>query len=150
MEADSWLERGGVGGPRSCQGALPGVEGRGLRWCRAHKEELQAEVLAAQLAGSDAAGFWSGLRALSPDSHTLPLRVDQAAGEEDIAYMWVDHFEGTLNCVADVESERALRSGLCGVTLEGFRSVNYSELREYCGPSLTARHWALMGFPLVP
>ena len=101
-----------------------------LRWCRAHEEELRARSLAASLAQGDARGLWRGLRAMRPQTPSLPLRVDRAVGEEDIAAMWGEHYKGILNCVQDEESERALRDKLSDVPLEGFRSVDFSEMSE--------------------
>ena len=99
-----------------------------LRWCKVHEEELRAQSLGAQLAGGDTIGFWRSLRAMSPSSHTLPLRVDQAVGERDVATMWGEHFKGVLNCVADKVSKANISSELRATTLEGFRSVDHSEM----------------------
>lgn len=58
----------------------------------------------------------------------LPLQVDQVMAGVDIATMWGDHFEGTMNCVVDAKSEWTLLSDLCSMVLEGFHSVDQSEL----------------------
>ncbi|KAG0728136.1 hypothetical protein GWK47_033112 [Chionoecetes opilio] len=65
---------------------------------------------------------------MNPGSHTLPLRVDHAVGEEGIASMWGDHFKGIFNCVRDQESENAMRGGMRGVSLQGFRSMDHKEM----------------------
>ena len=101
-----------------------------LRWCRAHEEELKAQALGAKLARGSTTDFWRSLRAINPDSRKLPLRVDQAVGEEGIAAMWGEHFRGILNCVKDEGNESALRSEMNEVPLEGFRSVTHSEMRD--------------------
>ncbi|KAG0716019.1 hypothetical protein GWK47_010600 [Chionoecetes opilio] len=96
-----------------------------LRWCKSHEHQLRAQSLADKLASGDSFNFWRGVRSMNPGSHTLPLRVGHAVGEEGIASMWGDHFKGILNCVRDEESENALR----GVSLQGFRSVDHEEMR---------------------
>ncbi|KAG0728055.1 hypothetical protein GWK47_003866 [Chionoecetes opilio] len=75
-----------------------------LRWCKSHEHQLRAQSLADKLAAGDSFDFWSGVRSINPGSHTLPLRVDHAVGDEGIASMWGDHFKGILNCVRDEES----------------------------------------------
>ncbi|KAG0716442.1 hypothetical protein GWK47_009723 [Chionoecetes opilio] len=100
-----------------------------LRWCKSHEHQLRAQSLADKLAAGDSFNFWRGVRSMNPGSHTLPLRVDHAVGEEGIASMWGDHFKGILNCVRDEESENALRGGMRGVTLQGFCNVDHEEMR---------------------
>jgi len=101
-----------------------------LKWCKSHEQQLRTQSLAAKLAAGDSFDFWRGLRAMSPGSHTLPLRVDQAVVEENIATMWGAHYKGTLNSVRDEGSEYALRGRMRDVTLQDFRSVDHSEMRE--------------------
>ncbi|KAG0728202.1 hypothetical protein GWK47_032976 [Chionoecetes opilio] len=100
-----------------------------LRWCKSHERQLRAQSLADKLASGDSFNFWRGVRSMNPGSHTLPLRVDRAVGEEGIASMWGEHFKGILNCVRDEESENTLRGGMRGVSLQGFRSVDHEEMR---------------------
>ncbi len=101
-----------------------------LRWCKAHEQQLRAQALAAKLASGNSSDFWRSLRTMNPNSHALPLRVDQAVGERDIAAMWGDHYSTILNCVRDAESETSLRGSLCDMTLQGYHSVDYREMRD--------------------
>ena len=100
-----------------------------LRWCKLHEQQLRAQSLAAKLASGDSFDFWCEVRAMSPGSHTLHLRVDQVVGEVDVATTWGDHYKGILNCVSDHVNENALRGEMSNVTLQGSRSVDHGELR---------------------
>ncbi|KAG0727095.1 hypothetical protein GWK47_035364 [Chionoecetes opilio] len=97
--------------------------------CKSHEHRLRAQSLADKLGAADSFNFWRGVRNINPGSHTIPLRVDHAVGEDGIASMGGDHFKGILNCVRDEESENALRGGMRGVSLQGFRSVDHEEMR---------------------
>ena len=52
-----------------------------------------------------------------------------------------DQCRGILNCV----SEDVLCGEMSDVMLRGFHSVDHSELKEYCGASLTLLFWVWMG-----
>ena len=58
-----------------------------LRWCRAHEQQLRWQSLVAKLAAGDSREFWRAVKSTNPRTNTLPLRVDQAVGENDIATM---------------------------------------------------------------
>lgn len=47
-----------------------------LSWYNAHEETLSAQALAAHLGGGNTAGFGRSLSAVTPNSHSLPVRVD--------------------------------------------------------------------------
>lgn len=92
-----------------------------LWWCRANEDKQRAQVLAAQLAGRDTTGLWYDPRTLFPNSHTLPMCG--SGRREDTATIWGDHFEGTLNCVADMDKERILWSELSEMMLEAIKAL---------------------------
>ena len=100
-----------------------------LRWCRAHEQSLRAQSLADKLAAGDSTNFWRELKALDKYGDSLPVRVEQAEGEVEIASMWGRHFEATLNCLHDEMTQTTVRGMLHDVTLQGYAPVTYGEMK---------------------
>lgn len=84
-----------------------------------------------------------------PVTHSLPLHVDQAMGEVDVASMWNDLFKSTLNFVADKNSEQMVRSQLRYATLEIFFLCRPQWNKGNIAGSLPVRCWGSMVSPLV-
>lgn len=101
-----------------------------LRWCRAHESQLRAQSLATKLAGGDSYDFWKALKSTSPTSDSLPLRVDQAVGEEEIVTRWEQHYSDILNCVVDDVNKNDILNKLHDVSLRDFKCITYAEMRD--------------------
>ena len=101
-----------------------------LRWCKAHEQHLRAQSLATKLANGNSYEFWKNLKGLSPAANTLPLRVDNAVGEEQIASVWKQHYSDILNCVVDDDSKNNLLGDLQNIEWEDTRSVTYVEMKD--------------------
>lgn len=72
------------------------------------------------MAAGDITKIWRELKVLDKREDSLPVRVEQAEGEAEIASVWGRHFEATLNCLQDEVTQISLRGVLDDVTLQGF------------------------------
>ncbi|MPC87845.1 hypothetical protein E2C01_082724 [Portunus trituberculatus] len=73
---------------------------------------LRAQSLMGKLAPRDSSNFWKELKSVDQCGDSLPLRIEQAVGEEIASMSGGRHFEATLNYLQDGETEAAVRRAL--------------------------------------
>ena len=76
-----------------------------LRYCRRNEEAMRAEALSNKLQLGETINFWQDIRYLNARTCTLPDRIDEAEGPNDIAQLWRTKFSQVLNSVDDSQSK---------------------------------------------
>lgn len=73
-----------------------------LRYCRQHETQMRADACAKALDLKDAKRFWNNVKKVNCDKATMYANyVNGASGDENIAYMWMEHFKSVYNSVDD-------------------------------------------------
>ena len=77
-----------------------------LRRCRANENSLRAEALANKLLSKNNKSFWRDIKSHDDKKQSLPQKIDQVCGHQNIADLWREKYSTVLNSVAD-EADRS-------------------------------------------
>jgi len=73
-----------------------------LRYCKRHKEQIQANALASRYSNMQAKQFWNDVsKSANRKATTYVNKIGNAVGEENICHMWHDYFKSLYNSVPD-------------------------------------------------
>ena len=100
-----------------------------LRWCKA-EEHMRAEALSEKLRGRQVRSFWREVRALTPQTNSLPEQVDEAVGENEIAGKWQRKFGSVLSEIEDSCEEVKLLEELTRTPNSGITQVSVNKLQR--------------------
>ena len=99
-----------------------------LRYCQAHKEQLQADACARSCTDMDAKKFWKNVSRMADTKATNSVNViGDAIGEVDICNMWREHFSKLYNCVPDCGDKQLFFDRVSGI---GVCSSNCISVRD--------------------
>ena len=69
-----------------------------LRYCKRHKEQIEADGLASTYSKMHAKQFWNDVaKSANRKATTYVNKIGNAVGEENICHMWHDYFKTLYN-----------------------------------------------------
>jgi exonuclease III len=79
-----------------------------LRYCRQHEDQLRADACAKSLDFHDSKSFWNNVKKINCNKATkYAISVGGVTGDDKIAALWRDHFNGLYNSIDDDDSKVA-------------------------------------------
>ena len=99
-----------------------------LRQTKRREEEIKAENIARKYNSKNSVALWRELNSIRPEKNILPMRIDEAAGEEDIAQKWRLKYSEVLNSVDDDAEKEALQLELGNAQNSSYEHVSPEEV----------------------
>ena len=99
-----------------------------LRQIKRREEEIKAENIARKYSSKNPVALWRELNSIRPEKNILPMRIDEAVGEEDIAQKWRLKYSEVLNSVDDDAEKEALQLELDNAQNSSYEHVSPEEV----------------------
>jgi len=99
-----------------------------LRYCRAHREQLQADACAKSYKDLDSRTFWKNVSRIANSKVTSYVnKIGDTVGDANICELWRDHYNALYNSVPDNGCRQSFHERV--LDIDGF-AINCIQVRE--------------------